>query len=192
MATASGSVEELAAAIAANAKRSDRESDSGARSELAADSTREAQACLTLQPDSAACLYGSALALGLEAQAHPTRAAELLKQMLDSLARAESADAAYDQAGPARVRALVLIRAPGWPLGPGDTDEGLNAARRAVSLRPDYPPNVLALAEAMSRTGNAGGARDTYTRAREAAQAWPASADRDDWLRQADEALRHR
>ena len=191
-APASGSVEELANAIAANARRSDHETDARMRGDLAADSSRAAQACLALEPNSAACLYGNALALGLEAQAHPTRAVDLLKQMLESLARAESADAAYDQAGPARVRALVLIRAPGWPLGPGDTDAGLEAARRAVSLRPDYPPNLLALAEATARSGNAAEARSTYDRARGAAEAWPASTDRDDWLRQADEALHRR
>ena len=109
--------------------------------------------------------------------------------MLDSLAGAESADPAYDEAGPARVRALVLIRAPGWPLGPGDAEAGLVAARRAVSLRADYPPNQLALAEALRKNGDANGAREAYGRARALAQADLQSADRDDWLRQADEGM---
>jgi hypothetical protein len=129
------------------------------------------------------------MALGLEARAHPTHAGDSLSGMLAALTSAEAADPAYDHAGPARVRALVLIRAPGWPLGPGDIDAGLDAARRAVSLRPQYPPNLLALAEAQSKTGDASGARETYTRARAAAQAMPTTADRDDWLREADQAL---
>jgi hypothetical protein len=112
--------------------------------------------------------------------------------MLQSLDTAESADPNYDKAGPARVRALVLIRAPGWPLGPGDTDAGLAAARRAVTLQPDYPPNVLALAEALSKTGDANGARDSYSHARDLAQALPPGAERDDWLREADDALRRK
>lgn len=185
-----GSVEELAAAIAADAKRSDHEPDSKIRSELAAEASRDAEACLAREPQAAACLYGRAVALGLEARAHPMRANELLNTMLGCLANADAADPNYDQAGPARVRALVLIRAPGWPLGPGDAEAGLVAARRAAALRPQYPPNLLALAEALAKTGDSSGARESYEHARDAAQALPATADRDAWLREADEALR--
>ena len=95
------------------------------------------------------------------------------------------------QAGPARVRALVLIRAPGWPLGPGDAEAGLTAARRAVELRPEYPPNQLALGEALAKNGDANGARSAYARARDQSKAMPDAPDRDDWLRQADAALDH-
>jgi hypothetical protein len=131
------------------------------------------------------------VALGLEARAHPTRARELLNTMLESLASAEAADPSYDDAGPARVRALVLTRAPGWPLGPGDPQAAVDAARRAATLKPDYPPNLLALAEALAKAGDPGGAHRNYERARDAAQSLPASADRDLWLRDADEGLRH-
>jgi hypothetical protein len=128
----------------------------------------------------------------MQARAHPTHAGEFLNNMLEVLTRAESADPNYDEAGPARVRALVLIRAPGWPLGPGDADAGLAAARRAVSLQPQYPPNLLALAEALAKTGDAGGAQENYQRARDAAQALPAAADRDEWLSEADQGLRRK
>lgn len=190
------SVEQLAAAIALDAKRMDHESDSAVRGELAAAADREAQSCVALDASAAACLYGRAVALGLEARTHPTRAGELLKTMLDSLEKAEAADAGYDQAGPARVRALVLLRAPGWPLGPGDVEAGLAAARRAVSLRPQYPPNLLALAEALAKNGDSSGARENYARARDAALALPATVDRDaasdreEWVREANEALK--
>jgi len=182
-------VEELAAAIAADAKRSDRERDAKIRAELAAEASDDAAACLAREPQAAACLYGRAIALGLEARAHPTRAGELLNAMLGSLADAEAVDPSYDEAGPARVRALVLIRAPGWPLGPGDAETGLVAARRAATLRPQYPPNLLALAEALAKTGDSNGARQNYEHARALAQALPAGTDRDGWLREADEAL---
>jgi hypothetical protein len=185
-----GTVEELAAAIDADAKRSDRESDAKIRAELAAEASRDAAACLAHEPQAAACLYGHAIALGLEARAHPTRAGELLNAMLGSLADAEAVDPSYDEAGPARVKALVLIRAPGWPLGPGDAEAGLVAARRAASLQPQYPPNLLALAEALAKTGDSNGARENYEHARALAQALPAGTDRDGWLREADEALR--
>jgi hypothetical protein len=129
------------------------------------------------------------VALGLDAKAHPTHAGEILNRMLDTLSAAEAADPNYDEAGPARVRALVLIRAPGWPLGPGDAEAGLVAARRAVALRPLYPPNLLALAEALAKNADASGARENYARAHDAAMALPASADRDQWLREAGQGL---
>jgi tetratricopeptide (TPR) repeat protein len=183
------SVEGLAAAIASDAQRSDRETDSRIRIALAADAGRDAEACMAQEPRNVACLYGRAIALGLDGRAHPTRAGELLRSMLERLSDAEAADAGYDHAGPARVRALVLIRAPGWPLGPGDPEAGLAAARRAAALRPEYPPNHLALAEALAKTGDLDGARKSYELARDLAQALPSATDRDGWLREADQAL---
>ncbi|MDB6007910.1 MAG: hypothetical protein JWL65_160 [Gammaproteobacteria bacterium] len=186
------SVEGLAAAIDADSQRSDHESDARVRGALADEASGYADACLAQAPKDAACLYWRGVALGLQAKSHPTRAGELLKSMLDSLSGADAIDPNYDQAGPSRVRALVLIRAPGWPLGPGDADAGLESARRAVGLRPQYPPNLLALAEALSKTGDAGGARDAYAKARDAAQAMPETTGRDGWLREADQGLQRK
>jgi hypothetical protein len=87
------------------------------------------------------------------------------------------------------VQALVLIRAPGWPLGPGDPERGLSAARRAATLRPAYPPNLLALAEAQSKTGAANDARASYSLARDMARKLPESAARAEWLREAERGL---
>jgi hypothetical protein len=188
----SRSIEERAAAIKAAAQRTDHESDSKARAELASEASTNADACLSLDPGAAACQYGKAVATGLEARAHPARAVGLLGSMLQSLGNAEATDPNYDKAGPARVRALVLIRAPSWPLGPGDTDAGLVAARRAVALQPDYPPNVLALAEALSKNGDEKGARENYAHARDLAQSSSPGPERDDWLHDADEGLRNR
>jgi tetratricopeptide (TPR) repeat protein len=189
---ASSSVAALAAAIELDAQRSDHETDSKTRGELAAEASRNAQACLSLERQAPACLYGRAVALGLSARAHPAHADEFLSEMLAALTRAESADPNYDEAGPARVRALVLIRAPGWPLGPGDPEAGLAAARRAVALRPLYPPNLLALAEALTKTGDWSSARENYARAHDAALALPPGVDRDEWLREADQGLQRK
>ena len=184
-----GSVEQYAAVIKANSDRSDHESDGRVRADLATQSSTAADACLALDAQAAACQYGKAVATGMEARAHPTKAVGLLNSMLQSLNSAEAADPNYDKAGPSRVRALVLIRAPGWPLGPGDTDAGLAAARKAVSLQPDYPPNVLALAEALSKSGDAKGSHASYQRALELAQAAPAGPERNGWVHDAQEGL---
>jgi hypothetical protein len=176
-------------AIMRDARRSEHEGDATVRAALAEDASREAEACLGVEPQAAACLYGHALALGLTARAHPAHANESLKRMLTELAAAEAADPGYDEAGPARVRALVLTRAPGWPLGPGDPAAAVVAARRAVTLRPQYPPNLLALAEALAKSADAPGARGAYQQARDLALGRPASADRDEWLREADRGM---
>jgi cytochrome c-type biogenesis protein CcmH/NrfG len=189
-AAAAGSVEEFAAAVASDARRSDGERDAQVREQLAAHAQEQAQACLRRAPQAPACLYYQGVALGLQARAHPLRAGELLKSMLDSLTAAEAADPGYDKAGPPRVKALVLLRAPSWPLGPGDVDTGLVEARRAVQLRPEHPPNQLVLAEALSKSGDATDAREAYQRAHDLAQALPTSSDRDDWLKQANQGLR--
>lgn len=191
-AAGSATVEQYAAAIKANSQRSDHESDARVRADLATQSSSAADACLALDQQAAACQYGKAVATGMEARAHPTRAVGLLSGMLRNLGNADASDPNYDEAGPSRVRALVLIRAPGWPVGPGDTDAGLAAARRAVSLHSDYPPNVLALAEALSKSGDEKGARDTYAQARDLAQASPPGPDRDEWLRDAEDGLQHK
>lgn len=186
------SVEGLVAGIEADSARSDHAPDGQTRAQLANEASAYADACLAKAPQAAGCLYGRGLALGLQARAHPASAGTSLKSMLDALSKADAADPNYDQAGPARVRALVLLRAPTWPLGPGDADSGLAAARRAVELRPQYPPNLLALGEALSKTGDANGAREAYARARDAAQALPANEDRDGWLREADQGLQRK
>jgi hypothetical protein len=172
-----------------DARGGEHDADATTRAALAEDAGRQAGACLALEPQAAACLYGHALALGLEARAHPAHAGELLKRMLADLEAADAAEPDYDEAGPARVRALVLTRAPGWPLGPGDPAAGVAVARRAVGLRPQYPPNLLALAEALVKSGDASAARAAWQQAREQALALPATADRDEWLREADRGL---
>jgi hypothetical protein len=182
-------VDGLIAAIQADSARSDTETDGKVRAQLADEASGYADACIAQAPQAAPCLYGKGLALGLEARAHPTGANDALKSMLQALTSAEAAAPSYDQAGPSRVRALVLLRAPGWPLGPGDPDAGLVAARRAVELKPQYPPNLLALAEALSKTEDANGAHEVYGKARDAAQALPAGQDRDGWVREAEQGL---
>jgi tetratricopeptide (TPR) repeat protein len=182
---------ELAAAIAADASKAEHEADPKLRAQFVAAASRDAAACIAQAPESAACLYGRGVALGLEAREHPARASAILNDMLAALARAEAIDASYDNAGPARVQALVWIRAPGWPLGPGDPERGLAAAQRATALRPQHPPNWLALAEAQSKAGNSADARASYLRARDLAQTLPDTTDRAEWLKQAQQGLSH-
>ncbi len=143
--------------------------------------------CEPLEPRTPTCDYALAISLGLQARAHPASARDKLAQMVVLLRRAAAADPTLDRAGPHRVLALVLLRAPDWPRGPGDPKEGLVVARRAVALAPDYAPNQLALAEGLALNQQPGPAREAAKRALPLAEAAVADgvADASEWLREA-------
>jgi hypothetical protein len=143
--------------------------------------------CDPLEQRSPTCDYALAISLGLQAREHPASARDKLAQMVVLLRRAALEDPTLDHAGPHRVLALVMLRAPGWPLGPGDPEEGLVVARRAAQLAPDWAPNLLALSEALALSEQPGPARDAARRALPLAEAAVADgvADAADWLREA-------
>ena len=92
----------------------------------------DAHRCVAAYPDDAACAYWLAVSLGLQARERPSTASDGIRKMLEAIDRAEALDPAVEHGGPARLRALVLLRAPGWPAGPGDPEAGLDEARKAV------------------------------------------------------------
>jgi tetratricopeptide (TPR) repeat protein len=167
------------------------ESDPKTRESLAVSAVQTAQWCVKRQSDNPACDYWLAIAVGLQAREVRQTAEDGLKTMVESLTRAIAKDPSYDHAGPERVMALVLVRAPGWPLGPGDPESGLEHARRAVELEPDFPPNRLCLAEALSDTKAKAESRAAYERALTVARASEAAGDPDapDWTAEAKKAL---
>jgi hypothetical protein len=169
---AAQSPSQLLAAVQGDAERIDQSKDSTERAQLLAAATASARQCLAQAPKDAACPYAQAQVLGLSAREHPVEAGALLKQMLANLAQAEALDPALDHAGPARLTAVVLLRAPPWPLGPGDVDAATVAAQRAVKRDPGYPPNLIALGQAQTRTDGARLARATFNQAQQAVQGW--------------------
>jgi len=160
---------QLLAVVQADADRIEQTKDPTQRAQLLAAATTSAQQCAA---DDANCPYAQAQVLGLTAREHPVQAVALLKQMLADLTKAENLDPALDHAGPARLTAVVLLRAPPWPLGPGDVDGALVAAQRAVQRDSSYPPNLITLAQAQAKSENTAQARKTYAKAQLAAQAW--------------------
>jgi hypothetical protein len=185
---------QLVAAVQADTDRIDRSKDPAERSRLLATATANAQQCVAEAADNGACHYAWAQVLGLTARERSMQAVALLKQMLASLKQAESLDPAFDHAGPARLTAVVLLRAPGWPLGPGDADAAVSAAQRAVEREPSYPPNLITLAQAQAKTEATAAARATFAKARGAIPAWQgaaadANADRAQWQQEVEQGL---
>jgi tetratricopeptide (TPR) repeat protein len=155
------------------------EPDAGRRRVLATEAVQACQWCVKRAPSSVACQYRLALALGQQARERRSTAKDALSRMVALLEQVVAADPRYDKAGGHRVLALVLLRAPGWPAGPGDPEAALQHARRADELFPDDADNLLALAEALAKTGAHEQALIAYQRAERIARARAAAGDPD-------------
>ena len=177
----------LLAEVQALARRLEHEPAGGPRDALAQQAVAAGQRCEQAAPGAPACDYALAIALGLQARERPSTVRDGLSQMATRLRRAADAEPGLDHAGPDRVLALLLLRAPGWPLGPGDPEEGLAAARRAAARSPEHAPNLLALAEALRATDQAEAGRAAARRALALGEAAVRSGDPEAaaWVRQA-------
>jgi len=189
-----GRVEGLMGAVRARVWLVDHETDPEARRGAATVAVRAAQWCKRIAPASSGCDYWMGAALGVQAQEHRTTALDALPKIVEAFQRAADADPNLEEAGPDRALALVYARAPGWPAGPGDPDQALDHARKAAALAPEYPPNQLALAEALVAHGDKVPSRETYEHALDLARVRSAAGDPDaqEWIHEAEEALRSR
>jgi tetratricopeptide (TPR) repeat protein len=182
----------FADAIRAKAFRLGREKDGGERTRLAESAVVVGQLCEEHAPAAPACDYWLAAALGLQARERTATAKDGLSRMTDLLHRALLKDPSIDRAGPHRLLAIVLLRAPSWPLGPGDPGAALPEAEAAVRAEPDFPPNQLALGEALRKNGRSDEARTAYARALRLATDAATRGDPDaaGWVDEARAALR--
>jgi tetratricopeptide (TPR) repeat protein len=144
--------------------------------------------CQQRAPATPPCDYWQAAALGVAARERPLSALGNVKELMDLLRRADAKAPALDHAGPARLLAIVLVRAPGWPTGPGNPDEALEEAKKAVGRDASYPPNHVALGEALAATGDAEAAKAAYEQAIAAAKA-SSDPDAPGWIAEAEAAI---
>ncbi|HEY1552426.1 MAG TPA: hypothetical protein VGG28_31580 [Kofleriaceae bacterium] len=146
------------------------------------------QQCLRRAPNDAGCKYRLAIALGQEAREHPAQGKDAVNHMVDLLHQAITTQPALDDGGPHRVLALVLVRAPAWPAGPGDPEAGLDEARKAVATTPDAAENQLALGEALVANGSMPEAHAAYAKAAQLASS-SRSPDATAWQKDAEAGL---
>jgi tetratricopeptide (TPR) repeat protein len=123
-----------------------------------------------LPADDAEAAYLYAVNLGLFLRARGMMAVGRLSELVARLKVAQAMPT-LDDGGPLRVLGLLYVKAPGWPIGPGDLDAALEILHRAVREYPDHPLNHLYLAYALVDAGERGRARDELARARELCQA---------------------
>jgi hypothetical protein len=174
----------LICAARAKSWMAEREKNVAVRTDLAVSAVQVGQWCVRRAPDSPACKFWLAVALGLQARDRPSTVEDGLKRMAQLLREVAKQDPLYDEAGAERVLGLIQIRAPGWPVGPGDVEEALVHARRAGELRPDYPPNQIALGEVLLKNEDRGRGAEALRRGIELAgkAPWAADPDAPSWI----------
>lgn len=91
-------------------------------------------------------------------------------------------DPSEDQGGALRVLAMLYLRAPAWPVGPGDPEAALPLLKDAVERFPSHPQNHLFYAMALAENDEREKALEELAVAAVLAQPslWGASAGR--WL----------
>jgi tetratricopeptide (TPR) repeat protein len=172
-------VEGLLGAATASAWLIEHEPNADRRAALVTEAVQACQWCQRRAPASIDCKYRLALALGQQARDRRSTGLDAVPKIVSLLEEVIADAPLMDNAGGHRVLALLLLRAPGWPTGPGDPDAALEHARNAGELAPDRPENLLALGEALAATGSPEPARLAYTRAEELAKKLAASGDPD-------------
>lgn len=172
----------------------DHELEPATRVALATEAVQAGQLCERAGPARPECAYWLAISLGVQARERHSTALHGVDRMVERLRRAIDLDARMDHGGPHRVLALVYLRAPGWPAGPGDADRGLEHALLAVGIDAQYPPNQLCLAEARFATEDRAAGLAALERALdEAREALRAGIpDAREWLEQAQNELESR
>jgi len=142
------------------------ENEKGApKEELSVKEVELGQHCQRRQPQNAECDYRLAIALGQQAREKTSTGKDALGHIVDLLHKAIAAKPDLESGGPHRVLALVLLRAPSWPVGPGDSEAGLDEAKAAVKLFPNAADNQLALGEALAANNARAEAHAAYSRA---------------------------
>jgi tetratricopeptide (TPR) repeat protein len=159
------------------------------RERAAANGVHAAQWCRRIAPSDPACDYWLGAALGLQARERAATGLSALPEIEAAFKRAAAAAPELEEGGPDRALALFYLQAPGWPTGPGDPELGLEHARRAVAIRPDFPPNLSALGEALAANGQAAESEKTYRLALERARAMPGHPDAPEWIEEIEEKL---
>jgi len=160
----------LISALRARLWLAEREPSSRSRERESTMAVQTAQWCQRRAPDDARCAYWLGAALGVQARERHATALDALPRVEELFTQAAAADPTIDDGGPHRALALLYLRAPGWPSGPGDPERGLEHAEQAVEVRPDCAPNLLALGEALLAVHKLEDARRAYERALEIAE----------------------
>jgi tetratricopeptide (TPR) repeat protein len=129
---------------------------------------------LSRAPKSAPDHYYLAMNYGelADAEAPSIAAYKLVKEVEREFKTAAELDEHFDFAGPARNLGELYFQAPSWPLSVGSRHKAREFLERAATLAPEYPENLLNLAEAQLQWRQAEDAEKTL---RKLDRLWPAA-----------------
>ncbi|MGD1088903.1 MAG: hypothetical protein ABR955_09300 [Verrucomicrobiota bacterium] len=91
--------------------------------------------------------YYLGMNLGQLARTRSLGALKIIREMESEFKTAAKLDNQFDYAGPERNLGLLYRDAPGWPVSVGSHRKAHDFLKRAATLAPDYPENLLNLAE---------------------------------------------
>ncbi len=109
--------------------------------------------------NSAAGHYYMAMNKGQLARSETLGALKLVHEMEHEFLAAAGLDPGADFAGPERGLGLLYRDAPGWPMSIGNRSRARQFLESAVTIEPNYPENILNLAESYLKWGDKAGAR---------------------------------
>jgi hypothetical protein len=129
---------------------------------------------LAREPKSAPAHYYLAMNCGelADAEAPSVASFHLVKEVEGEFKIVAELDEQFDFAGPARNLGELYLQAPSWPLSVGSKRKAKEFLERAAALAPEYPENLLNLAEAQLKWRLPGEAEKTL---RQLDARWPAA-----------------
>jgi hypothetical protein len=107
-----------------------------------------------LLTNSAAAHYYLAMNMGQLARGETLGALKLVRTMEQEFLIVTDLDVGFDFAGADRGLGLLCRDAPGWPLSIGNRVQSRKFLQTAATLAPNYPENILNLAESDLKWGN--------------------------------------
>ena len=108
----------------------------------------------------------AAEALGLRARQRGAGAAMMLKSIYTHAKASVDLDPNYEQGAARRLLAVILVKAPGWPQGPGDFDGGVKMLEDYVAQYPRVAQGYIHLADAYLDAHRVRDGENALTRAR--------------------------
>lgn len=121
--------------------------DDKQRAAIASQGIDACRQVIARDPQNAAAHYYLAMDLGQLARTETIGALKLVREMETEFKTALDLDSRLDFGGPARGLGLLYRDAPGWPASIGSKRKAKNYLEQAAKIAPDFPENILNLAE---------------------------------------------
>jgi len=127
--------------------------DGAGRRELAGRGVEYAETALATIGERVDTVFLCGALLGLQLESARIPGPGKLGRVHEFFELAVDLDPSYDDGAPLRALGTLLVKAPGWPAGPGDVEMGIELLSRAAWEHPGHPANHYFLGEALFADG---------------------------------------